>query len=191
MRASRMSGGAKRLDRGKLPNSGRLPRLADDPVSEGPNAEWLVNSRLEAERDFDRILFATPTRPLGDKTQVFPLERNESVRTRLTHSHEVGNLARSIGTHIVTTRLASEFWPRPAKLLEKVAAVSSDALCSPYSPRLGLRTIQAIHPSVMKERGRSGTGSFAMIMKCSRYRNARPQNRARMAELALSAISKG
>lgn len=53
--------------------------------------------RTEIERDFDRILFSTPVRRLADKTQVFPLERNDSVRTRLTHSHEVSNLARSIG----------------------------------------------------------------------------------------------
>ena len=60
--------------------------------------------REEIERDFDRILFSTPTRRLADKTQVFPLEQNDSVRTRLTHSHEVANLARSIGV-----RLAFEF----------------------------------------------------------------------------------
>lgn len=56
--------------------------------------------RKELERDYDRILFATPTRRLADKTQVFPLEENDSVRTRLTHSHEVSNLARSIGTRL-------------------------------------------------------------------------------------------
>lgn len=56
--------------------------------------------RLAAERDFDRILFATPTRRLADKTQVFPMEVNDSVRNRLTHSHEVSNLARSIGVQI-------------------------------------------------------------------------------------------
>lgn len=56
--------------------------------------------REEIERDYDRILFATPTRRLADKTQVFPLEKNDSVRTRLTHSHEVANLARGIGIRI-------------------------------------------------------------------------------------------
>lgn len=61
-------------------------------------------SRTEIERDYDRILFATPTRRLADKTQVFPMEENDSVRNRLTHSHEVSNLARSIGV-----RLAFEF----------------------------------------------------------------------------------
>ena len=56
--------------------------------------------RKELERDYDRILFAAPTRRLADKTQVFPLEPNDSVRTRLTHSHEVSNLARSIGVRL-------------------------------------------------------------------------------------------
>ena len=54
-------------------------------------------NRTELERDYDRILFAPPTRRLADKTQVFPLDSSDSVRTRLTHSHEVSNLARSIG----------------------------------------------------------------------------------------------
>ena len=57
--------------------------------------------REEIERDYDRILFAAPTRRLADKTQVFPMETNDSVRTRLTHSHEVSNLARSIGVRLV------------------------------------------------------------------------------------------
>ncbi len=61
----------------------------------------IPQSRTEIERDYDRILFSTPVRRLADKTQVFPMEINDSVRTRLTHSHEVSNLARSIGTDLV------------------------------------------------------------------------------------------
>jgi len=57
-------------------------------------------NRTECERDYDRILFATPTRRLADKTQVFPMEENDSIRTRLTHSYEVCNLARSIGVRL-------------------------------------------------------------------------------------------
>lgn len=56
--------------------------------------------RRQIERDFDRILFAAPTRRLADKTQVFPLDKNDSVRTRLTHSHEVANLSRGIGMRL-------------------------------------------------------------------------------------------
>lgn len=57
--------------------------------------------RTPGERDHDRIVFSTPFRRMGDKTQVFPLESIESIRTRLTHSYEVANLARSVGIEIV------------------------------------------------------------------------------------------
>lgn len=59
-----------------------------------------IEIRTELERDYDRILFSAPIRRLADKTQVFPLEKNDSVRTRLTHSHEVSNLARSVGINL-------------------------------------------------------------------------------------------
>lgn len=60
--------------------------------------------RYPFEHDYDRLLFSTPVRRMADKTQVFPLEKNDSVRTRLTHSHEVSNLARSIGNRLVRTK---------------------------------------------------------------------------------------
>lgn len=53
--------------------------------------------RTEIERDYDRIVFAAPTRRLSNKTQVFPMEEHDSIRTRLTHSNEVSNLARGAG----------------------------------------------------------------------------------------------
>ncbi len=60
--------------------------------------EGTKGTRTEIERDFDRILFSTPTRRLADKTQVFPMDPSDSIRTRLTHSLEVSNIARGIGT---------------------------------------------------------------------------------------------
>ena len=48
------------------------------------------------ERDYDRTLFSPPVRRLQDKAQVFPLDPNDSVRTRGTHSMEVANLAKSV-----------------------------------------------------------------------------------------------
>lgn len=65
-------------------------------LSATTRTEW----RQEIERDYDRILFAAPTRRLADKTQVFPLDQNDSVRTRLTHSHEVANFCRGIGMRL-------------------------------------------------------------------------------------------
>jgi len=69
-------------------------------LHDSPESMNTGGGRTELERDYDRILFATPTRRLADKTQVFPMEENDSIRTRLTHSHEVSNLARSIGVRL-------------------------------------------------------------------------------------------
>lgn len=79
----------------KLLNQVRRKELHGSTESMGTGA-----GRTEFERDYDRILFATPTRRLADKTQVFPMEKHDSIRTRLTHSHEVSNLARSIGVRL-------------------------------------------------------------------------------------------
>jgi dGTPase len=65
-----------------------------------PESEATSEWRCQLERDYDRLLFAAPTRRLADKTQVFPLDRNDSVRTRLTHSHEVANFARGMGVRL-------------------------------------------------------------------------------------------
>ena len=48
---------------------------------------WGSEELLEAtEQDRARIVQAAPVRRLQQKTQVFPLERNAAVRSRLTHS---------------------------------------------------------------------------------------------------------
>jgi dGTPase len=83
----------------KLLNAARR-KDRNGPVSSRPAEGGRDEVRTEFERDFDRILFAAPVRRLGDKTQVFPLDPLDSIRTRLTHSHEVSNLARSIGVKI-------------------------------------------------------------------------------------------
>jgi dGTPase len=80
-----------------LLNEGRRKKKIQTTSSQ-KSTKNIAETRTEIERDFDRILFSTPVRRLADKTQVFPLDKNDSVRTRLTHSHEVSNLARSIGT---------------------------------------------------------------------------------------------
>ena len=58
------------------------------------------DERTNHGRDYDRAIFSTPVRRLQDKTQVFPLEPNDSVRTRLTHSLEVSNIARNMARGI-------------------------------------------------------------------------------------------
>ncbi len=53
-------------------------------------------SRSEFERDRDRSIFSSPFRRLMGKTQVFPLDPNDLVRTRLTHSLEVATVAEGL-----------------------------------------------------------------------------------------------
>ncbi len=55
------------------------------------------DSRTEFEKDYQRIISSASFRRLQDKTQVFPLDKSDFIRTRLTHSLEVANFARSIG----------------------------------------------------------------------------------------------
>ena len=63
-----------------------------------------AGSRSRFQQDYDRLLFSTPVRRLSDKTQVWPMDENDGIRTRLTHSHEVANLARSIGSRIAAEK---------------------------------------------------------------------------------------
>lgn len=86
-------------------------KQASPGAEQVPTLSWILkeNIRTEFERDYDRILFSTPVRRLGDKTQVFPLEKNVSIRTRLTHSYEVSNLARSMGTYIINGKYGENF----------------------------------------------------------------------------------
>jgi dGTPase len=90
-----MPGSANMLIWDKLLNPIRRKSLhgSSETLNTGVN-------RTECERDYDRILFSTPLRRLADKTQVFPMEEHDSIRTRLTHSYEVSNLARSIGVRL-------------------------------------------------------------------------------------------
>ena len=53
--------------------------------------------RNEFEADYDRIIGSSSVRRLQDKAQVFPLQKNDFTRTRLTHSIEVSAMSRSLG----------------------------------------------------------------------------------------------
>jgi len=64
--------------------------------------------RAEFERDLDRTIFSTPVKRLQDKAQVFPLDPNDAVRTRLTHSLEVSSVARGLGIAVSQWLLAEQ-----------------------------------------------------------------------------------
>lgn len=58
------------------------------------------DGRNPFENDYGRLISSSPIRRLQDKTQVFPLEQSDYIRTRLTHSLEVSYIASSIGKSI-------------------------------------------------------------------------------------------
>ncbi len=58
------------------------------------------DGRNPFEGDYGRLISSSPIRRLQDKTQVFPLEQSDFIRTRLTHSLEVSYIASSIGLSV-------------------------------------------------------------------------------------------
>jgi dGTPase len=59
-----------------------------------------IDGRDPFENDYGRLISSSPIRRLQDKTQVFPLESSDYIRTRLTHSLEVSYIGGSIGKSI-------------------------------------------------------------------------------------------
>lgn len=119
-----------RLKWSKLLNDTRIRDLSGGPDEDSgsENDSFLQpflgpDHRSQFDRDYDRSLFSTPVRRLHDKAQVFPLEPNDSVRTRGTHSAEVSNVAQSIaqriGNHLVKE---GEIYKNQASKIEAIAS---------------------------------------------------------------------
>lgn len=86
----------------------------------------------DLEKDYKAIISSAAFRRLQDKTQVFPLDKSDFVRTRLTHSLEVSTIARQLGimiTQNTTGYLPDEFKIKGQKneLVEKIPIVLSCA----------------------------------------------------------------
>lgn len=60
------------------------------------------DGRSPFKKDLDTVCNCTGIRRLQDKAQVFPLEREDYARTRLTHSIEVTSIAESLGVEAVS-----------------------------------------------------------------------------------------
>ena len=104
----------------KLLSTKRVRDLFEGPPTTKAGGEL----RTEFERDHGRALFSTPVRRLQDKAQVFPLDPHDAVRTRLTHSFEVSNVARDLARSAAQWMLKEKHItdPQEAYSIETIAA---------------------------------------------------------------------
>ena len=83
----------------------------------------------EFDDDYLSIISSQAFRRLQDKTQVFPLDKSDFVRTRLTHSMEVSTIARQLARMI--TQNTSQFLQQPFRedpaLGTQIAAIAACA----------------------------------------------------------------
>ena len=87
--------------------------LCEDRIRQFSKSTSSRDLRTEFEKDYHRIISSAAFRRLQDKTQVLPLDKNDCVWTRLTHSLEVSSFARSlgqsVGQSIINNKLSKDF----------------------------------------------------------------------------------
>lgn len=89
-----------------------------------PKSVNKTDLRNEFQKDYHRIICSASFRRLQDKTQVFPLDKSDFVRTRLTHSLEVASFAKSLGQtafqYLIDNNKDEELTP---EIKEKVCSI--------------------------------------------------------------------
>ena len=74
--------------------------LCEERIRQFTKSTTSSDVRTEFEKDYHRIIGSAAFRRLQDKTQVFPLDKSDYIRTRLTHSLEVSSFAKSLGQSV-------------------------------------------------------------------------------------------
>ncbi|MBP7678257.1 MAG: dNTP triphosphohydrolase, partial [Thermoanaerobaculia bacterium] len=92
--------------------------------------------RSPFERDYERVVFSSAFRRLQDKTQAFPIEPSDYVRTRLTHSVEVAALGRSLAStamrNLLDKHLERSVNPEDAAFIVATACLLHDLGNPPF-----------------------------------------------------------
>lgn len=106
-------------------------KLAEDEAEPHEFEQYPINA---FEKDYNKIVSSAVFRRLQDKTQVFPLDKSDFVRTRLTHSIEVSTIARQLG--IMVSKNTTQYRPTDIDGA-KAEGISSVLLCSGLLHDLG------------------------------------------------------
>lgn len=91
--------------------------------------------RSDFHKDHDRIVFSSPFRRMGRKTQVHPMTENDHVHTRLTHSIEVGCVGRSLGIMVAQAlgdRIPAHITPFDIGSIVQAACLAHDIGNPPF-----------------------------------------------------------
>ena len=113
-------------------------KLSSEPPEPDSFKEYPINA---FEKDYSRIVSSAAFRRLQDKTQVFPLDKSDFIRTRLTHSIEVSTIARQLG--IMISKNTTQYKPTDIAVPEAShRSCSAPAFC----------TTSAIRPSGISAR---------------------------------------
>lgn len=117
-----------------------------------------AGKRSVYNQDYGRVLYSSAFRRLQDKTQVFPLGRNDYVRTRLTHSLEVSNVGRALAMELqdIIPDMA-DYTPETQRMLSCLGDIVSTA-CLAHdigNPPFGHSGETAIETAVRKLTNRS------------------------------------
>lgn len=94
------------------------------------------DGRIPFDSDYSRVMLSSHLRRLQDKAQVFPLEKSDFIRTRLTHSLEVSCFAKGLGLgvekYLLNKKIISEEQKRFIPTILEVSGLIHDIGNPPF-----------------------------------------------------------